>query len=1093
MAATDSTTPEITTADLELVTPSETGTGDQPETPAEPPVANEPPVVEEPPVNDEPPTENEPPVDNDPPVDDKPPTEDEPPAVEEPPAENEPPVTNEPPAAPPNDDIAAAISLSLGVPVQGTTAGAKLQEGEVDYFADSTVWYRYVPETLDPLTITGGSAVTLVVVAVPADMAPADLTSFSGFRGVTNSQISGDLRPSVSFKPQEGLAYYVQVAPVDDTQGAFTLQIDKAGADVDLTPPAPPTVNPPDFQGQVILSGTAEENARIRIFDNLNKVLGEGVADAQGKWEITLSAGLTEGKHDIVVQVRDAAGNATELAHELVVDTTPSGPRPSGQPTTFDEGTEAAEEWTGTDGNDQYRSHGGGDRMQGGLGDDYYQVDSEKDVVIEKSGEGVDTIETWLKTYELPENVENLTLTGNSYSTGTGNALDNIIIGNVSTNTLDGGAGDDILTGGGSNHEPGHVTPRGDTFIIRKGEGNDTITDFQHGKDGGDVIRLAGFGYQSLEQLLAKAEEVGNNVVFQLADDQRLTVRNARKADFDHYDFDYTARITKAVETTADGKTFVVLTGTAEIGEDINVYVKGSPFTEKPDGSIDASRLVKVIDGNWTYRVAVEGAGPHSFSVASMETKQDDSGVWHYFEFSTSDTVAAGQDVPEAPDAPTLAFAPGQDTGAKESDGLTNKNDLILTGTAAKGSTVSVHEGGKLLAADIAVDAEGKWTFTAKDLADGKHVFTATATASGGVSEASDAVSMIVDTVAEPMTLALHRDSDSGAANNITNKTALVLTGTAEAGSSIAIYEKEHQVGAASASGPDGSWSFSTTDLQSGDHVFTARAVDLAGNEISATLSVTITAPRDAGDFSAALPLFDAAYYLAHNQDVAQSGMDALKHYQTFGWQEHRDPNAFFHTGFYLNQNRDVAESGVDALQHYLQFGAEEGRAASIDFDGKAYLAFHADVAKAGMDALEHYLRFGQSEDREIFSAKPHATGPQNPLVDSAFYFETYADVAREGLDPSTHYAQFGAAEGRNPNAYFDAAYYLAKNPDVAKAEVDPLTHYLEHGWTEGRDPSTAFSTAKYLQAYADVAQAGINPLLHYMQFGQNDGHVIPG
>src|SRR5687768_11720228 len=50
--------------------------------------------------------------------------------------------------------------------------------------------------------------------------------------------------------------------------------------------------------------------------------------------------------------------------------------------------------------------------MQGGLGDDIYHLYSSINRAAEKAGEGVDTVETWMST-TLPDNIENLTVTGN--------------------------------------------------------------------------------------------------------------------------------------------------------------------------------------------------------------------------------------------------------------------------------------------------------------------------------------------------------------------------------------------------------------------------------------------------------------------------------------------------------------------------------------------------------------------------------------------------------------------------------------------------------------------------------------------------------
>ncbi|MCI0754845.1 hypothetical protein MON41_13940, partial [Roseomonas vastitatis] len=148
-------------------------------------------------------------------------------------------------------------------------------------------------------------------------------------------------------------------------------------------------------------------------------------------------------------------------------------------------GTSKTETWTGTDANNWYSSQGGGDTMKGGKGDDTYELYTATDKVVEKAGEGVDTVSTWISAYVLPDNVENLTFFGSAWSKGTGNALSNIIIGNDGPNVLNGLGGNDILTGGKGD----------DTFVIGKGMGHDTITDFQGaGRTGGDKLQFSGFG-----------------------------------------------------------------------------------------------------------------------------------------------------------------------------------------------------------------------------------------------------------------------------------------------------------------------------------------------------------------------------------------------------------------------------------------------------------------------------------------------------------------------------------------------------------------------------------------------------------------------
>ncbi|HSL03114.1 MAG TPA: putative Ig domain-containing protein [Nitrospiraceae bacterium] len=91
--------------------------------------------------------------------------------------------------------------------------------------------------------------------------------------------------------------------------------------------------------------------------------------------------------------------------------------------------------------------------LRGFGGDDTYRVIATNMQVVEAPNEGVDTVESRIN-YTLGSNVENLTLIDNTSSAGpcasrgTGNELDNVIIGNLNDNVLDGGLGNDVLVGG---------------------------------------------------------------------------------------------------------------------------------------------------------------------------------------------------------------------------------------------------------------------------------------------------------------------------------------------------------------------------------------------------------------------------------------------------------------------------------------------------------------------------------------------------------------------------------------------------------------------------------------------------------------------
>ena len=124
----------------------------------------------------------------------------------------------------------------------------------------------------------------------------------------------------------------------------------------------------------------------------------------------------------------------------------------------------------------------GNDVMYGGLGNDLYSVDSAGDLVEEATNEGVDTVESSI-SYTLTSNVENLTLTGTSATTGIGNTLDNVIVGNAASNVLYGGAGYDTLNGGlgadvlvgGSGNDIYVIDDVGDVVTEAFNEGTDLV------------------------------------------------------------------------------------------------------------------------------------------------------------------------------------------------------------------------------------------------------------------------------------------------------------------------------------------------------------------------------------------------------------------------------------------------------------------------------------------------------------------------------------------------------------------------------------------------------------------------------------------
>ena len=118
-------------------------------------------------------------------------------------------------------------------------------------------------------------------------------------------------------------------------------------------------------------------------------------------------------------------------------------------------GNDAANHLLGAGGQDSLTGNGGADILEGGDGSDIYYFDA-GDTIVEAAGAaaGKDLVITSL-SYTLGANLEDLYLTGTDAITGTGNGLDNVIVGNDSANNINGGDGNDILDGalgGDDNH-----------------------------------------------------------------------------------------------------------------------------------------------------------------------------------------------------------------------------------------------------------------------------------------------------------------------------------------------------------------------------------------------------------------------------------------------------------------------------------------------------------------------------------------------------------------------------------------------------------------------------------------------------------------
>ncbi|WP_337879466.1 DUF4347 domain-containing protein, partial [Rheinheimera sp.] len=224
--------------------------------------------------------------------------------------------------------------------------------------------------------------------------------------------------------------------------------------------------------------------------------------------------------------------------------------------------------------------------------------------------------------------------------------------------------------------------------------------------------------------------------------------------------------------------------------------------------------------------------------------------------FTGGATHTVDRVAPNAPSAPDLAA--GSDTGTSSTDNITNDTTPTLTGTAETGSTVTLYRDGSV-ALDSATASGGSWSITSPALSEGSYTLTAKAVdAAGNESVASAGLALTIDTTAPaaPAAPTLDAGSDTGSSNSdqLTKASSLDFTGTAEAGSTVALSSNVNgALGSAVATA--GNWSITTSAVTTaGSHTITAVATDVAGNASAASSGLAIVLDQTTPTVTATAP-----------------------------------------------------------------------------------------------------------------------------------------------------------------------------------------------------------------------------------------------
>lgn len=558
---------------------------------------------------------------------------------------------------------------------------------------------------------------------------------------------------------------------------------------VDTTPPLAPGKLLISADGKTV-SGEAEAGSTITIKDPSGNVVGEGKADSDGKFSIDLTAPQLSGEQ-LTVTATDDAGNTGPSA---TIDA-PNIPLPDTPAITA--AIDDAAPLTGTLSNNQFTNDNTptleGTGSAGTVIHIYANGQEIGSTTVDSSGNWHFAITSALADGENHFTAIATNVKGESSESARFTlTIDTLSPDAPRVEVIADNTG--LLTGPLQNNDR---TDEAKPLFSGQGEAGNTITI----KEGSTVIGSA------------TVDENGRwtfTPTTPLSDGEHtFTVEQSDKAG-------NVSRVTTTptiiVDTTPPDAAIIdnvakdgtTVSGTAEAGSTVSIY--------DPAGNYLGSTIT---GENNHFSITLNPAQTHG---ERLEARIQDAvgNIGPATEFTASDSQ-----YPAQPTILTVTDDAGTVTGLLKNGDATDDNRPTLSGTAEPGSTISINDNGFPVPTfpPIVADADGKWSFTPSlALADGNHVFTATATNDRGTSGQS--VSFTIDIDTQPPVLEGLAVSDVGDR----------LTGTTEAGSTVVIKDSLGNTLGSGTAGDDGTFSIGISPAKINGETLSISVTDKAAN-----------------------------------------------------------------------------------------------------------------------------------------------------------------------------------------------------------------------------------------------------------------------